>query len=92
MSASPSMQPSMVHILEIVFALPPDTALHRAMEGNMYTTPENFIMKTDETIDNFIFKRDDKKCQVNKSRNRFIENLQTVCNPSTVTRDAFWPQ
>ena len=23
----------------IVFALPPDSAIHRAMEGNMYTTP-----------------------------------------------------
>ena len=61
MSASPSKQTSMVHILEIPFDLPPDSALHRAMEGNMYTTPEDFIMKTDETIDEFIFKGDDKK-------------------------------
>ena len=61
MPASPSIQPSMVHILEVVFALPPDSALHRAMEGNMYTAPKNFIMESDETIDDFIFRGDDKK-------------------------------
>ena len=61
MSASPSMQPSMLHVLEVVFALPPDSAVHRAVEGNMYTTPEDFIMETDETIDELIFKGDDKK-------------------------------
>ena len=50
MSASLSMQPSMLHVLEVVFALPPDSAIHRAMEGNMYTTPEDFIMETDDII------------------------------------------
>ena len=61
MSAAPSMQPSMKHVLEVVFALPPDSTVHIAMEGNMYTTPEDFIMETDETIDDLLFKGDDKK-------------------------------
>ena len=50
------MQPSMKHVLEVVFALPPDSAVHRAMEANMYTTPEDFIMEKDETIDDLIFR------------------------------------
>ena len=49
-----AMQPSMKHVLEVVFALPPDSPVHRAMEANMYTTPEDFIMETDETIDDLI--------------------------------------
>ena len=55
MSECPSMQPSIVHILEIVFALPPDSALHRAMESNMYTTPKDYIMVTDKTFDDLNF-------------------------------------
>ena len=55
------MQPSMVHFLEVVFALPPDSALHRAMEGIMYISPEDFIMETDETMDDLIYRQDDKK-------------------------------
>ena len=56
-----AMQPSMKHVLEVVFALPSDSPVHRAMEANMYTTPEDFIMETDETIDDLILKVDDKK-------------------------------
>ena len=33
MSAAPSMQASMKHVLEVVFALPPDSAVHRAMDA-----------------------------------------------------------
>ena len=71
------MQPSMKHVLEVVFALPPDSAVHRAMKGNMvYTTSEEFIMETDKTIDDLIFRGDDKKkCQATKGRSWFIQNL-----------------
>ena len=55
------MQPSMMHILEVVFALLLHSALHRAMEGNMYTIPEDFIIETDKTNDVFIFRGYNKK-------------------------------
>lgn len=61
MSTIPTMQPAMQHILEVVFALPVDSPLHRVMVGNMYTTPEDFLMERDDTIDDLTFKGDDQK-------------------------------
>ena len=61
MSKSQSKQPRMVYFLGVVFALPPDSALHRAMESIMYTNLEDFIMEIDETIDDLIFRGEDKK-------------------------------
>ena len=56
-----ALQPAMQHILEVVFALPVDSPLHRAMEANMYTNPEDLLMEDNDTLDNLTFKGDDKK-------------------------------
>ena len=56
-----AMQPSMKHVFEVVFVLQPDSPVHWAKETNMYTTPEDFITEKDESIDELIFKGDDKK-------------------------------
>lgn len=59
--ATINMHPAMKHILEVVFALPANSPLHRAMESNMYISPEDLMMESNETIDDLTFKGDDKK-------------------------------
>ena len=99
-----AMQPSMKHVLEVVFALSPDSPVHRAMECNMYTISEDFIMETDETINDLIFKGNDKKnvkipkaggASLLKTFKQFVAHqvLQGIpFGPSdwlTITRDEF---
>ena len=52
---------SLIYILEGVFKLPKHSACHRALHGNMHSTPEDFIMEADNTIDNLAFKGNDRK-------------------------------
>jgi hypothetical protein len=61
MTSTPSLQPAVKHILEVVFALPLDSPLHRAMEANMYTNSEDILMEANDVIDDLTFKGDDKK-------------------------------
>ena len=56
-----SLAPSLIHILQVVFKLPKDSACHIALHGNMYSTPEDFIMEADDVNDNLAFKGDDRK-------------------------------
>ena len=67
------MQPSMMHILEVVFALSPDSVLHRAMEDNKYTTSEDFIIATDETIDGLMFRGDGKNVNYQRQKQVYLE-------------------
>ena len=39
------------HILETIFALQADSALHKALAHNAYTIPEDFLMERDEDLD-----------------------------------------
>ena len=103
MAPAPNMHPSMQHILEVVFALPEDSPLHRAMANNMYTIPEDFLMEKDDVLDDLAFKGDDKKLAkipkggagLLKSLKHFVTHLQTQGvsfgsnNWSNITRDQF---
>ena len=55
------LDPSLTHILQVVFRLPPESACHRALYGNMYSALKDFIMETDDIINNLAFKGDDRK-------------------------------
>jgi len=61
MSAGPCLDPSLIHILEIVFRLPSDSALHKALHGNMYSAPEDYIIEVDDIVDSLAFRGDDRK-------------------------------
>ena len=62
MSAGQSLDPSLIHILEVVFKLPPDSLLHRALKGIMYSASEDFIIiEADDVTDTHAFKGDDRK-------------------------------
>lgn len=41
----------MEHILETIFALPPDTVLHCALSHNGYAYPEDILMERSEILD-----------------------------------------
>ena len=39
------------YILEVVFALKPDSSLHCALESNVYFNPKNFLMEKEDVVD-----------------------------------------
>ena len=44
-------QVTMQHVLEVVLHMPPESPIHRALAHNEYVNPQDFIMETDETLD-----------------------------------------
>ena len=51
----------MEHILEVVFNQPPDSPLHRALKRNGYVVPEDFLMESDDNIDELDYIDDNGK-------------------------------
>ena len=51
MATTCSTKTALEHILDIIFALQADSALHKALSHNAYTILENFLMKNDEGHD-----------------------------------------
>src|SRR5688572_1692533 len=59
-------QQIMDHILETVFGLPPDSPLHKTLEYNMYAAPEDFLMETDEDLEDLTYQEDGKPVKLLK--------------------------
>ena len=51
------------HILNIVFALQANSALHKALLHNVYTIPEDFLMEKDEDFDELEYPDDQGNLQ-----------------------------
>ena len=61
--ASTPPQTVMEHILEVVFALKPDSPIHCALEQNAYRSPIDFLMESDDIINDLKYTDDNKKKQ-----------------------------
>jgi hypothetical protein len=51
MTVQSQIKPNMEHILKVVFAMPADSPLQKILSYNGYHKPEDFLIKTDATLD-----------------------------------------
>ena len=55
MSASPSLDPSLNHLLDTVFALKSNSPLHHALSYGLFSCPEDFIALSDDVLDSLTY-------------------------------------
>ena len=56
-----STQTALDHVLEVVLNLKPGSPLHRALEYNAYTCPEDLLMETDDNLNDLKYPDDKGK-------------------------------
>ena len=58
MPTTQSTKMALEHILDVIFSLQADSALHKALSHNAYTIPEDFLMEKDKDLDDLEYPDD----------------------------------
>ena len=61
MTTQTKAQEIMDHIVQTVFALPPDNPVQQALDYNLFVAPEDFLMQNDQDLDDLVYSDDKGK-------------------------------
>ncbi len=68
------------HLIGVVFASGDDTPVAKALDSNGYVAPEDFLMETDETLEQLTYTDEKRECSRDfKTRFRVAQDLQAIC-------------